>query len=115
MAATEPEYEDPEPRLPRGYLALDVDIALREYVEGKHPIPEGKYLTPYRVGTILINDTDGAWKRPSTGAISAVFDKFSDAGYIECRREPHAFVGFTPLGRLSGSWDGFQAAQEADK
>lgn len=106
------EYLDPEPRLPRGYLETDVDIALREYAAGEHKLPEGKYLTPYRVGTILIADTDGERKRPSTGAISAVFDRMVDAGYIECRREPYAFTKFSDLGRLSGSWLNYQAGQD---
>lgn len=109
--STETELEDPDPRLPRGYLETDVDIALREYADGKHALPEGKFLTPYRVGTILIEDTDGERKRPSSGAISAIFDRFSDAGYIECRREPYAFVKFTDLGRLTGSWMNYQASQ----
>lgn len=112
MADTDTEFDDPDPRLPRGYLETDVDIALREYTAGDHKLPEGKYLTPYRVGTILVNDTDGERKRPSTGAISAIYDRMVDAGYIECRREPYAFIKFTDLGRLAGSWRGFQAAQD---
>ena len=108
----EEEYDDPDPRLPRGYLETDVDLALRDFVAGEYNLPEGKFLTPYRVGTRLIDETNGDRKRPSTGAISAIFDRMSDAGYIECRREPYAFVKFTDLGHLSGSWQGFQAAQE---
>lgn len=108
----EVEYDDPEPRLPRGYLELDVDLICQEYEAGEHKLPEGKFLTPYRVGTLLIAETDGERKRPSTGAISAVFDRWEDEGYAEFRREPYAFLRFTTLGRLSGSWQGFRAAQE---
>lgn len=107
------EYNsDPDPRLPRGYLELDVDHICREYIAGKHTLKEGKFLTPHMVGTLLIAETDGERKRPSSGAIAAVFERWLDLGYAEFRREPFAFIRYTNLGLVSGSWQGFQASQD---
>lgn len=107
----EEEYEDPEPRLPRGYLELDVDLICQEYERGEHKLPEGKFLTPHMVGTLLIADANGERKRPSSGAIAAVFKRWQDAGYAEFRQNPYAFTGRTMTGKLMGTWKVYREVQ----
>lgn len=102
------DYDDPEPRLPRGYLSLDTDLVCQQFSKGEITLEEGKYMTPYTVGTILVDETDGARKRPSSGAIAGVFSRWEDAGYAEFRREPFAFLDFTAKGKEAGSWNQFQ-------
>lgn len=102
------DYEDPEPRLPRGYLALDVDNICKDFAAGRITLPEGKYMTAWQIGTELIKETDGERKRPSPGAIDAVLKKWEKAGYAKVRHNPCAFVSFTDAGRLMGSWNIYQ-------
>lgn len=112
MSDNVPEYEDPEPRLPRGYLALDADLICKAFDNGEITLSEGKYMTPYMVGTLLIEETDGARKRPSSGAISAVFKRWEKAGYAEFRQNPYAFTKLTMQGKLMGSWKVFQEVED---
>lgn len=116
----EPEYDDPEPRLPRGYLESDVDRVCRAYDSNQITLPEGKYMTPYQIGSELIAETDGGRKRPSTGAISNILKKWEQAGYCELRTNPNAFVSLSMPARLMPSWQiylenfGFEASDNGD-
>ena len=100
----EPEYDDPEPRLPRGYLEFDVDRVCRAFDAGKIELPEGKYMTPHQIGSELIAEAEGERKRPSTGAIANILKKWEKAGYCELRTNPNAFLSLTMPGRLMPSW-----------
>ena len=103
----EPEYIDPDPRLPRGYLISDVDRVCRDFHNKILTLPEGKYLTAWEVGTFLIAETDGCRKRPSVGAITNVFKRFEKAGYATFRKTPRAFMSLTPQAILMPSWNIF--------
>lgn len=108
----EDEAVDPDPRLPRGYLELDVDLICKEYERGEHKLPEGKFLTPHMVGTLLIADANGERKRPSSGAIHAVFKRWETAGYAEFRQNPYAFTQRTMPGKLMGTWKVYRELQD---
>lgn len=96
------DYEDPPDRRPRGYLQNDVNNVCREYVAGEFTLAEGVFLTPYVVGTIIIENNNNEIKRPSPGAIAAIFKRWQDWGYATFRIEPFAFVDFTDKARALG-------------
>lgn len=96
------DYEDPEPRLPKGYLALDVYNICKQFSAGELTMEEGKYVTPYYVSKIIMEDNDGRSKKPSTGAISAVFRRWEEWGFAVFRKTPFAFTDFTEKGKELG-------------
>lgn len=95
------DYEDPEPRRGRGFLATDVNIVCKNFVRGEFTLKEGQFLTPYFVGRIL-KEQDDLDKRPSSGAITKVFHSWEDMGYAIFRSNPFAFLNFTPEGKDLG-------------
>jgi hypothetical protein len=92
------DYEDPEPRRGRGFLATDVNIACREFTQGEYVLPEGKFLTPYIIAKI-IKEKDGLDKMPSSGAITKIFKQWEEWGYATFRSNPFAFIDFTEIGK----------------
>lgn len=92
------DYDDPEPRRGRGFLATDVSIICKAYVNGEYTLKEGKFMSPYMVAKLL-KERDGLEKQPSSGAIHKIFHHWEDIGYATFRQTPYAFVDFTPEGR----------------
>lgn len=95
------DYDDPEPRRGRGFLATDVNIVCKNFVSGEFTLAEGKFLTPYVVARI-IKEQDDLEKQPSSGAISRVFHQWEEWGYATFRTNPFAFVDFTEEGKAKG-------------
>lgn len=94
-------YDDPEPRRGRGFLATDINILCKSYVDGDISLDEGKFLTPYTAAKIL-QQQDGLEKPPSSGAVSRCFKQWEEWGYATFRSNPFAFVNFTSEGRERG-------------
>lgn len=95
------DYDDPEPRRGRGFLATDVNIVCKEFVAGEFDLAEGKFLTPYVVARI-IKEQDDLEKLPSSGAINRTFRQWEQWGYATFRSNPFAFLDFTPEGKERG-------------
>ena len=108
LTVTEPEgfdpddYEDPPARLPRGYLALVVYNICVQYAARELTLDEGKFLTPYIVKKIIMDEQPGKLRPPSTGAIAAVFDRWREWDFATFRKNPYAFVAFTDKGKRLG-------------
>lgn len=99
------DYDDPEPRRPRGYLALDVNNVLREFIASGSTLPEGEFLTPWKVARMIKEDHQ-IDKAPSSGAVDAVFKRWDKIGYASFRQVPFAFLDFTSRGQELG-FEGF--------
>jgi len=96
------DFQDPDPRLPRGYLTLDIYNVCIQFDKGELTLDEGRYMTSYVMQKILIEDNPGRPKPPSTGAIAANFHRWDAWGFAEFRRNPFAFVKFTDKGKELG-------------
>lgn len=95
------DYDDPEPRRPKGYLALDVYNVCKEWLAGEYTLPEGKYMTPYIVSK-LIKQSHEIDKAPSSGAVDAVFKRWMKTNFATFREVPFAFTGFSEEGTALG-------------
>lgn len=95
------EWEDPEPRRGRGFLALDVFIVAKQLTDEHYIPPEGKFLTGWNFGKLMMERL-GLDKQPSQGAIDAIFRKWDAWGVAVCRRTPFAFVELTVPARVLG-------------
>lgn len=113
----DPEFDPDEQVKPdrkeRGFLSGDVYIVCKEFVAGEFTLEEGKFLTPWVVATIIM-EQDGLDKRPASGAIAAAFHRWEEWGFATFRVEPFAFVDFTEEGRELGL-QGFMDKKRNDK
>lgn len=73
----------------RGHLAREIEKVLRGVESGKVKIEQ-----PVTVGKVRALITNGAGEQPSTGAVSAAFDRWAREGYIKFSGKPAAFGGF---------------------
>ena len=84
----------PAPLHGKGWLQKAVQKVCKAYVDGKLKLPEGKLLTP----TAIANAVQKAGKLdapPSTGAVSAVLDRWAEYDFAVIKTEPHKhFVKF---------------------
>lgn len=108
------DYNDPEPRRPKGYLALDVNNVLREFLDSDSKLPEGQYLTPWIVSR-MIKESHEIDKKPSSGAVDAVFKRWKKIGYATFREVPFAFVAFTEEALALGFEEFMQALKSKTK
>lgn len=79
------------------------------WISGEVQVSEGTFMTPYHVGK-LMKEVGEELQAPSTGAVYNVFQKWEDIGYAVFRKEPYAFVDFSPLGRELGL-EGYKRAR----
>lgn len=96
------DFTDPERRLPKGYLGLDVFNICKRYLAGEFKMSEGYYLTPHYVAKFIMADNPGSTKKVSTGAIAAIFDRWEEWNFALIRQNPIAFEDFTAHGREVG-------------
>lgn len=90
-----------EPRRPRGWLETDIERLLGAIETGEVPITEGQKLTPHFIAKKL-TEVESLAKEPSTGAVSAVFDRWVKIGAANMAEKPYAFLSFTPAARTEG-------------
>lgn len=77
----------------RGWLANSIESICRKHATGKlKGYDAGAPLTVSILQSLTANSAD---EMPSTGAISAVLVRWSEAGYTKKSGKPMAFVGFT--------------------
>jgi hypothetical protein len=107
-ADTAPEVTDPEAaaaepkvRRPKGDLEAQIKEVTDAFVTGQIKLEEGGVLTPHRVAK-LIAERNSLEKVPSTGAVSAAFDRWKAYGFAEILDKPKAFVDYTEAGRTEG-------------
>ena len=82
-------------------LAKEVQKILDAYENGKMKVEEGRTLTP----SLIANAVQHRKKMdapPSTGAVTAVLDRWADYGYITLHPKPKAFKAFTAAGKRDG-------------
>lgn len=91
-AAAEQDAPD-APRLPRGWLETRIEEILKGIAAGGIAVPDGQLLTPHFLAKKLA-ELD-ATKEPSTGAVSAVFDRWVKCGAAVMAEKPYRFDGFT--------------------
>lgn len=88
-------------RRPRGWLANDVRVLLDEFVTGTRTLEAGQFLTPHRVAK-LVQEMDNLDKAPSSGAVAAVFKRWSKYGFATFNDKPFSFIDYTDKGRQVG-------------
>jgi len=99
---TEEEQLDDDERRPRGWLESDIEKLIKAIQSGEVTIdPVGAPLTPHLLSKTLTN-VEGLAKAPSTGAVSAVLDRWVNVGAAETSSRPYAFVDFTPQAKEHG-------------
>lgn len=88
-------------RRSRGLLESDIKRVCDAYVTGQYKVPGDKPLTPYRAG-LALQEMDQLERAPSSGAVSAVFDRWVEIGFMEAGRKPYCFKDYTEAGRSDG-------------
>jgi hypothetical protein len=104
-------------RRPRGWLASDVKQVCDKFITGEIVLPEGKMLTPHRVAS-LVKELDNLEKAPSAGAVSAVFNRWEEYGFVRMNAKPYAFADYTDEGRnvgLNGLIEARQAQRKTER
>lgn len=86
---------------PRGWLSDAVKAVCDDFVSGKIELPEGKTLTPHYVSQ-LVAEREKLDKAPSTGAVSAVFKRWDEYGFILTHNKPFAFKDYSAKGKKEG-------------
>lgn len=98
--------EPAEPRRPRGWLELDIERLLKAVNAGEispadvlgRPID---HLTPHFVAETLAK-VESLPKKPSTGAVAAVFNRWADLGVATFSDKPYGFIDFTDEAKALG-------------
>lgn len=90
-----------EERRARGLLEADVLTVTDKFVQGKLNLEDDKPLTPHRIAR-LIQKQDGLDEPPSTGAVSAVLDRWNKYGFANVSTKPTAFQSYTDAGVNEG-------------
>lgn len=91
---------------PRGHLQADVKHVIDMVLEGTMEIEEGAKLTPHRVAALVAEyrteQTGVEAEVPSTGAVSAVFQRWADNGIALFTDTPKAFKAYTAAAKKHG-------------
>lgn len=91
---------------PRGHLQTDVKKVIDMVLEGTMQIEDGAKLTPHRVAQLVADfkthETGVEAEVPSTGAVSAVFQRWSDNGVARFHESPKAFKEYTAAAKKLG-------------
>ena len=88
-------------RRPRGWLEVDVKKVTDQFVTGEIKVENGQFLTPHRISR-LVQSLDSLPEPPSTGAVSAVLNRWVKLGFAQTNDKPYAFVDYTQAGREHG-------------
>jgi hypothetical protein len=80
----------------RGHLADSVEDIFRKHEAGKLKVDGKVFTDPLTVHKTRLLILNSAAEMPSTGAVSAVFARWAEAGYIKVTGRPVAFTGFGP-------------------
>jgi hypothetical protein len=105
--ATEPDAQpagdaaETKVRAERTDLEGDVKAVTDDFTTGAFKIEEGEALTPHAIAK-EIGKRRGAEKPPSTGAVSAAFDRWKKIGFAVIEEKPKRFVDYTEEGRANG-------------
>lgn len=89
------------PRKERGALEAKVIEIVEAYEAGKFEVASGKTLTPHRIATEIAVRTKDEYQ-PSTGAVSAVLDRWVEYGYALAHPKPFAFKSISARGKKEG-------------
>lgn len=100
-AESEAPAEDKPKRAPRTDLEPEVKKVTDAFVTGSITLGEGEFLTPHRIGK-YVQQNLGSEKAPSTGAVSAVLDRWAGIGFATLVEKPKAFGDYTDAGREKG-------------
>lgn len=97
----------------RGHLANEVEKILRQFEGGKLSGVEAP-LTVHKVRSMITNSLG---ENPSTGAVSAVFDRWAAEGYIKMSDKPKSFISFGTKWQAAkgGSLAGFLTSVKENK
>jgi hypothetical protein len=91
---------------PRGHLQTDVKKVIDMVLEGTMQIEDGAKLTPHRVAALVADyrthETGVEAEIPSTGAVSAVFQRWADNGIARFHESPKAFKEYTAAAKKHG-------------
>ena len=99
-AEAAPEAEKPK-RAPRTDLEPEVKKVTDAFVTGAITLEDGEFLTPHRIAK-FVQANLGTEKAPSTGACSAVLDRWEGIGFATLVAKPKAFGDYTDAGREKG-------------
>lgn len=110
-AATEPDPtpSPPEPAEPaeakarrgRGALEADVKTVCDQYVTGGLVLADGDHLTAHKIAN-NIKTMHSLSEPPSSGAVTAVLERWKEIGYANLNDKPKAFTDYTDAGRTEG-------------
>lgn len=81
----------------RGQVESAVKRITDAFMSGKIETPDGRPLTPY-ICAKMIQENDGLDVMPSSGSVSAVFDRWKAIGFAKIGGKPFAFTGYTVKG-----------------
>lgn len=90
----------PEERRSRGWLEALVEKLLKNIKSGALVVDDA-LLTPHFVSKKL-TEVEGLPKAPSTGAVSAVFDRWVKIAAATMQEHPYAFIDFTDDAKVNG-------------
>jgi hypothetical protein len=112
VVEAEPEYYEEGEKSgrrvlgPRGHLQTDVKKVIDMVLEGTMVIEDGAKLTPHRIAQLVadyrtkVTGVDA--EVPSTGAVSAVFQRWADNGIALFYESPKAFKAYTAAAKKHG-------------
>lgn len=85
----------------RGELEADVKTICDQYVTGGLVLPEGDHLTAHKIAN-NIKALHTLAEPPSSGAVTAVLERWKEIGYADLNDKPKAFKDYTDAGRTEG-------------
>lgn len=85
----------------RGELEADVKTICDQYVTGGLVLPEGDHLTAHKIAN-NIKALHTLTEPPSSGAVTAVLERWKEIGYADLNDKPKAFKDYTDAGRTEG-------------
>lgn len=108
----------PAPTHGKGWLQEAILKVFEAVEAGKIKLDEGKTLTPTACAKIIAKTKKVGGKpvdQPSSGAVSACYDRLADYGLIKLHDKPKAFAGFTAKGKKESAESAVLARREERK
>lgn len=97
--ADEPEAKTN--RRGRGELEADVKVICDQFVTGAIALGEGEFLTAHKIAN-RVKELRALEDPPSSGAVTAVLERWAEVGYATLNEKPKAFSDYTDAGRTEG-------------